>query len=292
MSPPTPRCRLRNFLPGLHLGSYPPGPLNSLTDVPGVLAHTKSIHLPVTPNSGAANTGVTTILPHCDFFHRTCYASLFQFNGSGKLTGSHWIEETRLFHSPILLTNSFTISTAQPTRGFISMRSFTVKLEYIIWGIDAVSVQRVKEGNTRSRGGTGMANYGRLEREVEEDEKTKVALEELEKEKNWKDGGIIAVLATDMPLHSLEISVQMVTANKRSVDPWKPMPMDLQVLDDDQTINALFEAAADATEEAIYNALCMAETMVGVDRRVVETLPLDRVKGLVEKYGYLNDELS
>jgi len=32
---------------------------------------------------------------------------------------------------------------------------------------------------------------------------------------------------------------------------------------DDQTINALFEAAVDATEEVIYNALCMAEMMVG-----------------------------
>jgi D-aminopeptidase len=53
----------------------------------------------------------------------------------------------------------------------------------------------------------------------------------------------------------------------------------------------LFEAAADATEEAIYNALCMAETMVGVDGRVIEALPLDKVKALVEKYGYLNDEL-
>jgi D-aminopeptidase len=45
----------------------------------------------------------------------------------------------------------------------------------------------------------------------------------------------------------------------------------------------LFEAAADATEEAILNALCMATTMVGVNGRTSHALPLDRVKALVDK---------
>jgi len=80
--------------------------------------------------------------------------------------------------------------------------------------------------------------------------------------------------------------VQTVTGNRRSVDPWRPTPLDVQVLDD-QTINSLFEAAADATEEAIYNALCMAETMVGLDGRVIEALPLDRVRELVGRYSYV-----
>ncbi|KAK0631523.1 peptidase family S58-domain-containing protein [Immersiella caudata] len=149
-----------------------------------------------------------------------------------------------------------------------------------------------------------------MERRAKEDEGRREALEGLEKEKNGKDGIIIVVLATDASLHPLhlqmvakkakcglsrvrgvghnpsgdiflgfsttsEIPVQTVTANKRAVDPWKPAPMDVQVLDD-QTIHGLFEAAADATEEAIYNALCMAETMVGVDVRVIEALLLER----------------
>ncbi len=50
----------------------------------------------------------------------------------------------------------------------------------------------------------------------------------------------------------------------------------------DSLIDALFEAVADSTEEAILNALCAATTMTGVDGRVVHALPLDR---LVELMG-------
>lgn len=53
---------------------------------------------------------------------------------------------------------------------------------------------------------------------------------------------------------------------------------------DDSWLNEMFEAAADATEEAIYNALCMAETMVGNQGHRVEALPLERVKEIMEKY--------
>lgn len=49
---------------------------------------------------------------------------------------------------------------------------------------------------------------------------------------------------------------------------------------DNNTITGLLEAAADATEEAVYNALCMAETMTGNKGRIVEALDLDRLKGI------------
>jgi D-aminopeptidase len=51
----------------------------------------------------------------------------------------------------------------------------------------------------------------------------------------------------------------------------------------DQTIGALFEAAADCVEEAILNAVCMAETMEGNGNKV-EALDLGVVKGMMEKY--------
>ncbi|KAK0631527.1 ArgJ-like domain-containing protein [Immersiella caudata] len=116
-----PHRRIRDFLPSLHLCNYPPGPLNSLTDVPSVLVHTESIHHPTTPTSGTVNTGVTTILPRPNLFHSGCDSGLFRFNGSGELTGSHWITldhtgshwiETGLLHSPIILTNSFAVGVA------------------------------------------------------------------------------------------------------------------------------------------------------------------------------------
>ncbi len=46
-------------------------------------------------------------------------------------------------------------------------------------------------------------------------------------------------------------------------------------------LSPLFEAVIEATEEAIYNALCMATTMTGYRGNTVEALPLDRVAELL-----------
>lgn len=48
-------------------------------------------------------------------------------------------------------------------------------------------------------------------------------------------------------------------------------------------ISPLFQAALEATEEAIYNSLCMAETMTGDRKRTVEALPLDKLKTIISK---------
>jgi D-aminopeptidase len=52
---------------------------------------------------------------------------------------------------------------------------------------------------------------------------------------------------------------------------------------DDSRLTPLFEAVADATEEAIVNALLHAETVRGRDGHVAEALPLDRVRPLLRK---------
>lgn len=103
-----PRMRIRELLPDIHLGDWAPGSLNSITDVPGVLVHTQEI----LADNGNVNTGVTSILPRKDWFYDACYAGLFSFNGSGEMTGSHWINETGLLHSPIIMTNSFAVGAA------------------------------------------------------------------------------------------------------------------------------------------------------------------------------------
>jgi D-aminopeptidase len=46
----------------------------------------------------------------------------------------------------------------------------------------------------------------------------------------------------------------------------------------------LFEATADATEEAILNALCAATTTTGIDGRVAHALPLDRLREAMARY--------
>jgi D-aminopeptidase len=49
-------------------------------------------------------------------------------------------------------------------------------------------------------------------------------------------------------------------------------------------MTSLFRAAAEATEEAILNALCMAETMTGKGGRTVYALPLDRLEHVMKRY--------
>jgi D-aminopeptidase len=46
----------------------------------------------------------------------------------------------------------------------------------------------------------------------------------------------------------------------------------------------LFRAAAEATEEAILNALCTAKTMAGRDGHVIHALPLDRLREVMRRY--------
>jgi D-aminopeptidase len=43
-------------------------------------------------------------------------------------------------------------------------------------------------------------------------------------------------------------------------------------------MSPLFQATIEVTEEAIYNSLCMAETMTGYRGRTVNALPLDQIK--------------
>ena len=50
-------------------------------------------------------------------------------------------------------------------------------------------------------------------------------------------------------------------------------------------IDALFDAAIEATEEAIVNALVAAETMVGRDGLTAHALPHDRLLEVMARYG-------
>jgi D-aminopeptidase len=54
-------------------------------------------------------------------------------------------------------------------------------------------------------------------------------------------------------------------------------------------ISELFGAVAEATEEAILNALCMATTTVGIEGRTSHALPLDRVQEIMRRHGRLHE---
>ena len=102
------RCRLRDL--GVAVGRLPAGPLNAITDVPGVrVGHcTVSWGGPELPSgSGPARTGVTAIFPHDgDLWRGRVVAGAHAANGVGELIGISAVREWGLIETPILLTNS------------------------------------------------------------------------------------------------------------------------------------------------------------------------------------------
>jgi D-aminopeptidase len=53
-------------------------------------------------------------------------------------------------------------------------------------------------------------------------------------------------------------------------------------------MSPLFQAAMEATQEAIYNSLFLATTTTGRGGAIVEALPLDKVLPILEKYGVVS----
>lgn len=51
------------------------------------------------------------------------------------------------------------------------------------------------------------------------------------------------------------------------------------------TLDALFRAAADAAEEAVLNALCAAQPLLGYNGREYRSLPVHRVQQILRDAG-------
>lgn len=116
---PEPRLRAREL--GIRIGSYPPGPLNAITDVTGVkVGHTTVItgEGPLKPGEGPARTGVTVIIPREDVWHKKVAAGSFVLNGTGEMTGLAWVAESGFLEYPIALTN--TLNVPRVANGVIS----------------------------------------------------------------------------------------------------------------------------------------------------------------------------
>jgi len=124
------------------------------------------------------------------------------------------------------------------------------------------------------------------------------------------DGSIIIVVATDAPLDHLKVQrlaaraaiglartgtfanhgsgdivIAFSTGNRVPHYP-KERTYTMTVVADAR-LDPLFSATAEATEEAILNALTMAVTTVGRDGITAHALPLDRLTAIMKKYGRL-----
>ncbi len=357
MNTRTNRVRLRDL--GIVIGRFPTGPLNAITDVPDVWVGHKTL---IRDQPLIARTGATVILPranqtHCDF----PFAGFHRFNGIGEMTGLHYVEETGLLISPIVLTNTNQVGLARDALahyGANKLGGFSYKLSIVAetydgWlnGFDAFHLSEadiieayesagpgaVAEGSVG--GGTGMichdfkGGIGTSSRKVNVDDEIYTIgalvqanhgdrhtlrvdgvpigrfLDETRVPLPWNappdTSSIIVIIATDAPLMpqqckklaqratigmaraggvgndgSGDLFLAFSTGNHYPASAKGPLPF--RFLTTGQTSH-LVEAAAEAVEEAILNALCAAETMTGFKNRTVHALPLDDVKALWER---------
>ncbi|OGD13395.1 MAG: aminopeptidase [Candidatus Aminicenantes bacterium RBG_16_63_14] len=121
------------------------------------------------------------------------------------------------------------------------------------------------------------------------------------------DGSCMIVVATDAPLDARNLerlakrallgiartggyysngsgdyAVAFSTAASVRVPHRSPSPTRTATLLRDESVSPLFQAAAEAAEEAILNSLFKAVRTEGKDGHTAEALPLDRVKGLLK----------
>lgn len=93
---------------GIAPGPLPTGPLNAITDVPGVLVGQVTLD-----RADTIRTGVTAILPHGgNIFADKVPAGIFVANGFGKLMGLSQVRELGEIETPILLTNTLNVPEA------------------------------------------------------------------------------------------------------------------------------------------------------------------------------------
>jgi len=167
-----------------------PGPLNAITDVPGVLVgHTTLIEGDgkLVVGTGPIRTGVTAVLPRgLESIQRFSFAGWFSENGNGEMTGTTWIEESGFLEGPVMITNTHSVGVvrdaviawrvahggadatgawwslpvvAETWDGWLNdINGFHVKPEHVFHAIDTAHGGPVEEGAVG--GGTGMVCNG------------------------------------------------------------------------------------------------------------------------------------
>jgi len=179
MTPPSATPRARDL--GLPFPGQP-GPLNAITDVPGVAVGFCTL----TDPAKKMRTGVTAILPRPATEPQPVWAGHYALNGNGEMTGTHWINDAGYFLGPILITNTHGVGAAHlgATRWMIGhyadyfaqhhawampvvaetydgvlndINALHVQPDHAIAALEARSTGPVAEGSTG--GGNGMIAY-------------------------------------------------------------------------------------------------------------------------------------
>ena len=327
--------RARDF--GITIGEMKPGPLNRISDVPGVTVGHATIA------TERHNTGVTVVMPCADNpFVRKLPCASFVLNGFGKTAGLVQIDELGTLETPIALTNTLNVGLVHDAMveymvrrcraEGVSLRSVNpvvcecndaalsdiqeraVKQAHVFAAIESASAEfaegavgcgrgmtchglkggvgsasrRIRlDGETYTLGVLVQCNHGRLKDLTIAGKNIGADIQRRIDEALPDKGSCIVILATDLPLSdrqlrrvlkrcsvglarlgsyighgSGEVFIGFSTANRYAPDEDPRGVIPCAVLNENR-IDRAFRAAAEATEEAVLNALCAAETVTG-----------------------------
>jgi D-aminopeptidase len=348
---------------GICIGPLPPGPLNAITDVPGVRVGHVTLNYgdgPLRIGRGPVRTGVTAILPPGDdWYFQPVEAGNFVFNGAGTTAGLSLIDEFGRVETPVMLTNTLSVGAVyegvvramventfgprgavpwfNPVVGETSdaylndMGGLHVRPEHAVEAIRIASSGPVEEGCVG--GGMGMGAFGfkggigTSSRRVEIGGESGIVgvlvqsnfggrlaidgvpMHDLQISTGTSPLGasLMMIVATDLPLsnrllnrvakratlgmarvgssggHGSGDYVIAFSTSYRAVDAMAQARDALAA--NESTIDVVFQAVADATEEAILNSMFRAHTVVGCDGHTREALPLEPVLERLRQAG-------
>ncbi len=348
--------RLRDL--GIQIGTLPTGPNNAITDVADIWVGHKTL---IYDRPRVARTGVTVIVPRAGaIWQDNAFAACHTYNGTGEMTGMHWVGESGLLCYPVALTNTHQVGTVHEAlvaygqeKGLTQFSSLAVVAETwdgwlndldafhvtkadVVEALDNAGPGPVAEGNVG--GGTGMichdfkggigtssrlvetkgaqycvgvlvqTNYGDREdlhlNGVPVGQHISTQIVPSPWVEHPEAGSIIIVIATDAPLlpgqclrlakravigygrtggigHNSSGDIFLAFATGNHIQASAQQPLEIQMLPN-HLMNPLFQAVAEAVEEAIFNALVAAETMTGFNGHKAYALPLDDLQRVMK----------
>ena len=171
----------------------------------------------------------------------------------------------------------------------------------------------LEKGITGIHAGPSEGDVGAAVTAATEEEKNTPSTGPSAKKPDTGDGSIIVILSTDAPLtpSQLQRLVKRATVGIARVGGWgsnysgdvflafstgTQVPRDMMTrlkgpallepsrFVNEESMNGLFEAAADCVEESILNAICMAVETRGPLGRRVDALPYDEVREIMKDY--------
>ena len=356
------RGRVREF--GIEVGILPTGAWNAITDVAGVRVGHKTLI-----EGDSIRTGVTAILPHeGNIFQEKVPGAVYAGNAFGKLAGSTQVEELGEIETPIILTNTLSVSTAlgavvkytlhldgnarvgsvngvvgETNDGWLNdIRGFHVREEDVWEAIEKAVSGPVVEGCVGAgtgtncfgfKGGIGTAsrklpenlggwtvgvlvqtNFGGILNVVGAPVGRELNRYYLQgRIQSQEEGSCMIVVATDAPLLSRNLkrlaarailglarcggfcsngSGDYVIAFSTHSENRIPYRSRASVQAKKDVMNGrmspLFLAVVEATQEAVYNSMFQATTMVGRNGGRSEAIPIQQVVEICKKFGVLN----